>query len=114
MPGWNRPRQGGTTLAGTIRLHPVVRAVIAVVAGMAGLMAVAVLAEGVHLLSGGHLSGLVPAVLAPLALAAFIAGLRAANLRLPGRQAGELLREMTEILGPAAASAGPAAESSSA
>lgn len=53
-------------------------------------------------------------MLAPLALAAFVAGLRAANLRLPGWQAGELLREMNEILGSAAASAGPAAESSSA
>jgi hypothetical protein len=105
---------GGTTLAGTIGLHPAVRAFIPVFAGVAGLIAVAVLAEGVHLLIGDHLSGLVPAVLAPLALAALIAGLRAASLRLPERQAGELLQEMNEILGPAAASAGPASDSSSA
>ncbi len=69
-------------------------AFIPVFASVAGLIAVAVLAEGVHLLVSGHLSGLVPAVLAPLALAALIAGLRAASLRLPERQVGELLREM--------------------
>jgi hypothetical protein len=105
---------GGTTLAGTIGLHPAVRAFIPTFAGVAGLIAVAVLAESVHLLISGHLSGLVPAVLAPLALAALPAGLRAASRRLPERQAGELLREMNEILGSAAACAGPAADSSSA
>jgi hypothetical protein len=80
-----------------------------VFAGVAGLIAVAVLAEGVHLLVSGRLSGLVPTVLAPLALVGLIAGLRAASLRLARRQAGEILREMNDILGSAAASAGPAA-----
>jgi hypothetical protein len=103
---------GATTLAGTLGLRPAVRALVLMFVGVAGLIAVAVLAEGVHLLVTGHLSGLVPAVLAPVALAALVAGLRAANLRLPERQAGELLGEMNEILGVAVASAGPAADSS--
>lgn len=104
---------GGSTLTGTIGLHPAVRAFIPVFAGVAGLMAVAALAGGVRLLVSGHLSGLVPAVLAPLAAAALSAGLRAASLRLPQRSAGELIREISEVLGPAAASAGPAADGSS-
>lgn len=82
--------------------EPAVRAFIPVFAGVAGLMAVAALAGGVRLLVSGHLSGLVPAVLAPLAVAALIAGLRAASLRLPQRPAGELIREISEVLGPAA------------
>lgn len=60
----------------------------------------------------GDLSGLVPAVLASLALTALIAGLRAASLRWPERRAGELLREVNELLGSAAACVGPAAGSS--
>jgi hypothetical protein len=104
----------GTTLTGTIGLHPAVRALMPVLAGVAGLIAVTAVAGGIRLLALGHLSGLVPAVLVPLALAAVIAAFRASNLRLPQRHAGELLREVAEILGPAAASAGPAAQSNSA
>jgi len=100
---------GGSTLTGAIGLHPAVRARIPVLAGVAGLIAASALAGGVHLLASGHLAGLVPTVLAPLALAAFIAGLRAVNLRLPERRGAVLLRDVTEILGSAAASAGPAA-----
>ena len=76
---------GGSTLTGTIGLHPAVRAFIPVLAGVAGLIAVA----------------------------ALIAGLRSASLRLPQRPAGELIRDISEVLGLAAASAGPASDGSS-
>jgi hypothetical protein len=105
---------GGTTLTGTIGLHPAVRVFMPVFAGVAGLIAVAAVAGGIRLLVLGYLSGLVPAVLVPLAMAAVIAALRASSLQLPQRYAGELLRDVDEILGPGAASAGPAAQSSSA
>jgi hypothetical protein len=105
---------GGTTLTGTIGLHPAVRAFMPVFAGVAGLIAVAAVAGGIRLLVLGYLSGLMPAVLVPLAMAAVIAALRASNLQLPQRYAGELLRDVDEILGPGAVSAGPAAQSSSA
>jgi hypothetical protein len=90
-----------------------------VFAGVAGLIAVAAVAGGIRLLILGYLSGLmptvlVPTVLVPLAMAAVIAALRASNLQLPQRHAGELLRDVDGILGPGAASAGPAAQSSSA
>jgi CHASE2 domain-containing sensor protein len=104
---------GGSTLTGTIGLHPAVRAFIAVLAGVAGLIAVGALTGGVRLLVSGHLSGLVPAVLAPLAVAAIIAGLRSASLRLPQQPAGELIPGISDVLGLAAASADPAADGSS-
>jgi hypothetical protein len=90
-----------------------VRAFIPVLAGVAGLIAVGALTGGVRLLVSGHLSGLVPAVLAPLAVAALIAGLRSASLRPPQQPAGELIRDVSEVLGLAAASVGPAADGSS-
>jgi hypothetical protein len=105
---------GGTTVTGTIGLHPAMRAFMPVFAGVAGLIAVAAVAGGIRLLVLGQLSGLVPAVLVPLALAAVIAAFRASSLRLLQRHAGELLREVGEILGPGVASAGPAAHDSSA
>jgi hypothetical protein len=64
------------------------RALIPVFVGVAGLLAVASLTGGIGLLVPGHLIGLVPAVLAPLALAAVIAALRASSLRLPHQHAG--------------------------
>lgn len=102
---------GGSTLAGTIGLHPGAGALFAVFAGVAGLMAAIVLAVGISLLDAGHPIGLAPAVLAPLAPLVLLAGLRAASLRLPERKAGALVREIREILGPAGASAGSSADS---
>jgi hypothetical protein len=90
---------GGATLRGTIGLHPAVRVVSLVIAGVWGLLVVAAVAGGVALLAHGHLSGLLPAVLVPLAMTAFIAGFNVVGLRSLERDIPKLIQEMNAILG---------------
>ncbi len=100
---------GGTTLTGTIGLHPPVRVLGPVIAGVAGLIALGGLAGGVAMLTSGHLGGSLPVVLIPLALIAAIAGINVVGLRSLVRQIPKLIQEMNEILGSTATFAGPAA-----
>lgn len=99
---------GGARLTGTSGLHPDVRVFRRVSAAVGGLMAAASLAGGIRLLVLGDLGGLGPAVLFPLLVAALVAGTEVACRRLPARRSGELIREISKVLGSAAADTGPA------
>jgi hypothetical protein len=90
---------GGTRLTGTTGLRPSVRTFRRVFAGVCGLIAVASLAGGIHLLVSGHLAGLGPAVLVPLLMAALAGSHEVACRRLPARQSGVLIADISEILG---------------
>jgi len=93
---------GGARLTGTSGLHPAVRAFRLVFAGVGGLTAAASLAGGISLLVSGDPGGLGPAVLIPLVMAALVAGHEVACRRLPARQSGELIRDVSEVPGSAA------------
>ena len=99
---------GGAALTGRIGLHPAVRAVIPMIAGVWGLIALGTLAAGVALLVSGHISGLLPALVIPLAGTAVIVGFNAAGLRSMERDIPRLIEEMHGILGSAATFPGPA------
>jgi hypothetical protein len=98
---------GGTTLTGSIGLHPAVRVVIPILAAVAGLIAVSAFAGGVVMLISGHVSGALPAVLMPLALTAFIAGFYAAGLKTLNRAIPKLVQELNATLGSSAFSPYP-------
>jgi hypothetical protein len=100
---------GGTTLTGRVGLHPAVTVLIPMIAGVGGLLALGALAGGVALLVSGHLSGLLPAVLIPLALTAFIVSFNTVGLRSLERDIPKLIQEMNEILGSTATFPSPAA-----
>lgn len=104
-----RAAGGGTTLTGSIGLHPAVRALIPVIAGIGSLLAVAAVAGGIALLVHGHLSGLLPAMLIPLAITTFIVGFNVAGLRLLERDIPQLIQELNGLLGSTATFTVPAA-----
>jgi hypothetical protein len=99
---------GGTTLRGRIGLHPAVRILIPLIAGVGGLIAVAAVLGGIALLVHGHLSGLLPAVLIPLGMTAFFAGFNVVGLRSLERDIPKLVEEMNSILDSTATLAEPA------
>ena len=98
---------GGSTLAGTIGLHPAVRRVLRLIAGVGALMAVIAVSAGTALLADGHLSG-VPPMLILLVLAAFFVGLSVAGLRSLERDIPKLTDEVNGILDSIATLAGAA------
>lgn len=98
---------GGTTLTGRVGLHPSMRRLMPVIAGVGGLIAVSLLASGIVTLVRGHLTGL-PFVLGPLGLATFVTGLDIAGLRSLERGIPKLLQELNGVLDSTATFAGPA------
>ena len=94
---------GGTTLTGSIGLHPLVRALIPVFAVVGVLIALGGLAGGVALLVSGHIRGSLPDVLIPLFLGVFMVGLNLAGLRSLERNLPRLIEEINAILGSGSA-----------
>lgn len=89
--------EGGTTLRGQIGLRPEVVTVLALIAGVGGLIGIAMVVGGIAVLAHGHLSGL-PLALWPFAMAAFIAGVNFAGLRSLERDIPKLIREINAVL----------------
>jgi hypothetical protein len=100
---------GGTTIAGSVGLNPAVKAVIPVIAGGGGLIALSALAGGVALLAAGHLSGLLPAVLIPLALITLLVSVNVVGMRSLEREIPKLIQEVNGILDSTATFLGRAA-----
>jgi hypothetical protein len=93
---------GRATLRGRIGLRPEVATVLALIAGVGGLICVALVVSGIVVLACGHLSGLLLA-LVPFAIAAFIAAINFAGLRSLERGIPRLIREINAVLDPASA-----------
>jgi hypothetical protein len=85
-----------------------VQALMPVIAGCFGLLAMAGIDGGIVRLVRGDLSGLL-LVLGPLAMAAFLAGLDVAGLRSLERDIPKLIQEMNGVLDSTATFTGPAA-----
>jgi hypothetical protein len=98
---------GGTTLTGTIGITPEERAVLWIIYGATGLIALGAIAGGIGILANGDIAGVL-ALLLPFALFAFPAGLSAAGLRLLEADIPRLIEEVNEILGSVATFPGPA------
>jgi hypothetical protein len=89
--------EGRTALRGRIGLRPGVVTVLALIAGVGGLICLVMVATGIVVLAHGHLSGL-PLALWPFAMAAFIAGINFAGLRSLERDIPKLIREVNAVL----------------
>jgi len=89
--------EGRTTFRGQIGLRPEVVTVLALIAGVGGLICMAMVVSGIAVLAHGHLSGL-PLALWPFAMAAFIAGINFAGLRSLERDIPKLIREVNAVL----------------
>lgn len=89
--------EGRTTLGGQVGLRPGVVTVLALVAGVGGLICMAMVVSGIIVLAHGHLSGL-PLALWPFVMAAFIAGMNFLGLRSLGRDIPKLIREINAVL----------------
>jgi len=100
---------GGTTFTGRVGLNPAVIVVIPVIAGVWGLIALGALAGGVALLAAGHLGGLLPAVLIPLALITLLVCLNVVGMRSLEREIPKLIQEVNGILDSTATFLGRAA-----
>jgi hypothetical protein len=100
---------GGTTFTGRVGLNPAVKAVIPVIAGCGGLIALSALAGGVALLAAGHLGGLLPGVLIPLALITLLVSVNVVGMRSLEREIPRLIQEVNGVLGSTATFPGRAA-----
>jgi len=88
---------GGTTLTGTIGLHPSVQGPRTLLTAIGGLFTLTGLAVVVSTLVSGRLSGLLPALI-PLAMLPVIAGINASSRRSLQRAAPRLIDAVKEIL----------------
>jgi len=100
---------GGTAFSGWAGRSEYLEFLPVLTAGF-GLASLGLLAAGIAQLAAGHLIGLVPAAAFWLPVAA-VAGFNALGHRSLERDISALLQEVNEVLGPAAVSAGPAADS---
>ena len=89
---------GGTTLAGTIGLHPYTRAMITVSAVLWTLITLIAFAVGIGLLAAGHLSKALPALIIPLAMLAFFAGFNVIGLRSLQQAIPKLIDEVNAVI----------------
>jgi hypothetical protein len=96
-------------LTGRVGLNPAVKALIPVITGVGALIALGELAGGVSLLAAGHLGGLLPAVLIPLALITLLVSLNVVGLRSLDRETPKFIQEVNGILDSTATLPGPAA-----
>lgn len=89
--------EGRTTLRGWIGLRPTVVPVLALIAGVGGLICMTSVVSGIAVLAHGHLSGL-PLVLVPFAMTAFVAGIIFGGLRELERNIPKLIQEINAVL----------------
>jgi hypothetical protein len=93
---------GGTTLTGTVGIRPEARAAGRIIGAGAGLIVAALFAAGAARLVSGHIDGLLPGVLAPVAAIAAAWGFEAMGVRSLRQDIPRLIGEVHEILGSAA------------
>ena len=99
---------GGTTLGGRIGLYPAAGELLAILDGIFGLAAVALVPVGTALLVQGNLRGLV-LMLVPLSMAVLAAGITISGLRSLERGIPKLIQEVNGVLNSTATFTGPAA-----